>query len=90
MFRNESGQINLLGLLGLGASIIIASVTGYVAQNVRTDAKIDTVKIAVGETEKNIVVLQTEGTQYRKDIDGINKKLDELIKSNAAILQILK
>ena len=86
----QRGQIELPWIVGIGVTIAIASVTGYVAQNVRTDSKIEVVQTNIGETEKNVAVLQTEGIQYRKDIDGINRKLDELIKSNAAILQILK
>ena len=90
MFRNSSGQINLLGIVGIGVTIAIASIGGYVAQNVRTDSKIEIVKTNIGETDKNVVRLETESKQYKDRLDSIDKKLDELIKSNAAILQILK
>ncbi len=84
MFRNSSGQINLLGIVGIGITIVIASIGGYFAQTYRTDSKIEVVKTEISafkvDTGKEISTLNAESAQYRKDIDGINKKLDEIIK----------
>ena len=90
MFRNSSGQINLLGIIGIGVTIAIASITTFIGANYRNDAKVDTVKAEVSVNGQRISRLEEAVIGLKADNTELKADMKTLIKSNAAILQILK
>ena len=90
IFKNQSGQISLLGIAGLGVSIALASIGGWLAQNYRTDAKIDVIKVDLGDHAQRTARLEEAIVNLKSDNTDIKKDLKTLIQSNATILQILK
>mgnify|MGYP001558852735 CR=1 FL=1 len=77
---NQKGQISLNWIIGLGASVVVAFAGSMLTQNNVFNSKIDNVNVKVNTSERDITRLQTQSTQYQKDIEGINKKLDEILK----------
>lgn len=81
---NQSGQIGIVTTIGWGITVAALTIGGWLGQNYRTDTKIDTVKTEMSAfkftTGREISTLNAESVQYRKDIDSINRKLDEIIK----------
>jgi len=78
----QKGQIGILQAIGIGASILIACVTGYVAQNIRTDDKIGSTnkeinlaKERVATLEEAISTIKTDNTEIKRDIKSILQKL---------------
>ena len=90
MFRNESGQINLLGIVGIGVTIAIASITTFIGANYRNDAKVDTVKAEVSVNGQRLSKLEEAISTLKADNAEIKQDIKTIIKSNATILQILK
>ncbi len=78
MFKNSKGQINLVGLFGIGITIAIATIGGFMAQNYRSDNKLDIVKTEVNinaqrtaKLEEAIQNLKTDNAEIKKDIKTI-------------------
>jgi len=90
MFRNQSGQINLLGIVGIGVTIAIASIGGFLANSYRTDSKVDIVKAEISVNGQRISKLEEAIINLKADNTELKADMKTLIKSNAAILQILK
>lgn len=79
MFR-EKGQINIIGLLGLGATISIFAIGTFLANSYRSDSKIDSVKVDVSANASNIATLTEAINTLKSDNAEIKKDLKEIIK----------
>lgn len=78
MFSNQKGQINLMGLFGIGITIAIASIGGFLANSYRNDTKLDVVKTEVNinaqrtaKLEEAITTLKTDNAEIKRDIKTI-------------------
>lgn len=78
MFSNQKGQINLMGLFGIGITIAIASIGGFLANSYRNDTKLDIIKVEVGanaqrtaKLEEAITTLKTDNAEIKRDIKTI-------------------
>ena len=80
MFRNQKGQINTAWIIGIGASVVMAFAGSMLTQSNMFNSKIEVVNKEVHLSQTDITRLQTQSIQYQKDIEGINKKLDEILK----------
>ena len=90
MFRNESGQIELPWIIGIGVTIAIASVTTFIGANYRNDAKVDVVKAEVSVNGQRLSKLEEAISTLKADNVELKADMKTIIKSNATILQILK
>jgi len=90
MFHKENGQINLLGIVGIGVTIAIASITVFIGSNYRNDAKVDVVKAEMSVNGQRVSKLEEAILNLKADNVELKADIKTLIKSNAAILQILK
>ena len=77
---NQSGQINLLGIVGIGVTIALASIGGWLAQNYRTDAKIDVVKVDIGANSERTAKIEEAITTLKADNTVIKQDLKEILK----------
>lgn len=82
MFRNQKGQINLLGIIGIGVSIAIATIGGFMANNYRNDIKINNVNTEINATkertarlEEAIQTLKVDNAEIKRDVKTILLKL---------------
>lgn len=65
----------------IGVSIAVAAI-GSVTASVRlTEGKIDIINENTSSYLQRLTKVETESTQYRQDITGINSKLDEVLKA---------
>ena len=79
MFRNQSGQVGLNWIVGIGASLAIAFAGSLLTQSNVFNSKIDGVRTNIVENGNDISTLKAESEQYRRDITDINKKLDTIL-----------
>ena len=61
------GQIGLIPLIGAGATILLAAVSGFFYQSNR-----------IGAVETQTAVLEVQYTEVNKKLDRIELKLDQL------------
>lgn len=83
MFSKISrGNVTIGMLVGWGLTLAVATVGGIIASINHSDSKIDSVQSNVSEDRVTIATLSAESQQYRRDISGINAKLDKLLWAN--------
>lgn len=77
----QKGSVSITAIIGWGLTIGIASV-GF------TMSQISKVSDAQTNQVQRISVVETKATQYEKDIESINKKLDQLIEQKTLTKKI--
>lgn len=77
---NQKGQISLMGILGIGASVLIFAIGGYVAQTVRTDDKIDTVNTQIGSVSERAAKLEEAINTIKLDNSEIRRDIKEILR----------
>ena len=80
MFRNSSGQINLMAIIGVGVSIAIATIGGFMAQNYRNDTKFDVVRTDIGLTNQRTAKLEADTVTIKDDLKEIKSDIKLLLK----------
>lgn len=80
MFHNQRGQINLLGIIGVGVTIAIATIGGFMAQNYRNDTKFDVVKTDIGLTNQRTSRLEADTATIKDDLKEIKSDIKLLLK----------
>lgn len=80
MFRKSNGQISILGLLGVGTSIMLSGIGFYVAQIVRTDSKIEKVNVEITADKQRIAVLEEAIKTIKDDNGDIKEDIKEILK----------
>ena len=76
----QKGQANILAIIGIGASIFIASIGGYIAQNVRTDDKIGKTTVEINATKERVATLEEAIKTLKTDNAEIKMDLKEILK----------
>lgn len=83
MSKDMKGAVSLSTLVGWGITITIASIGGFAAMAQSMNQSVASVKdsytIAHTAILQRTSVLETKGSQYEKDINNINAKLDVLL-----------
>jgi hypothetical protein len=80
---NQSGQINLIEIVGIGMGIIIAGIGGFMVQTYRTDDKIGVVNVEISATKERTAKLEADGIGIKDDLKEIKSDIKLLLKQNA-------
>ena len=79
MIKLSKGQITMSWLLGIAATVLLASYGSMTASNVRTDDKVQTVQTEVNQTKVDIGKLQAQGPDIDRRLTNIETKIDLLL-----------
>lgn len=74
------GQINIIAAIGIGASILIATISGYISQAYRTDTKIQNVQTQTIEVRERTAKLETAVETIQKDTRETRDDIKQLIR----------
>ncbi len=80
MEENQSGQVNILAVVGIVISIALATIAGYAAQNVRTDDKIGKTNEQINAVSERTAVLEEAIKTIKKDTEITRDDIKEILK----------
>lgn len=73
------GNVSVGMLVGWGLTLAIATVGGIAGTIAHTDSKVEETKVSISDVKVDVATLNADSAQYRRDIDAINSKLDQLL-----------
>ena len=80
IIKYQSGQVNILAVIGIVVSISLATIGGYFAQTVRTDEKINSTNTEVNLTKERTARLEADSITVKEDLRVIKADIKELLK----------
>jgi len=94
MFHKENGQINILGLAGLGVTICIFAVGTFLANSYRNDARVDAAKAqsdaSVNSIKGEVGYNSQRISKLEEAISTLKTDNSEIKKDVKTILQIIR
>lgn len=79
MFHNQSGQVGLNWIVGIGASLALAFAGSLMTQSNMFNSKVDGVKTDIGLTNQRVSTMEEAIFTLKGDNKEIKDKLDKIL-----------
>ena len=76
----KNGQISILAVISIGITIVLFTIGGYAAQNIRTDEKIGKSNEEIKAVSERAATLEADSKTIKEDLRTIKADIKELLK----------